>query len=181
MPEDTLTPLSAEAITRALGGRETGPFGRQIHYAPQVGSTNDIAKELAAQGAPEGALVITDEQTEGRGRMGRRWLAPPNTSLLMSLIFRPDLPPDEANRLVMTVGLAAAEAIEAQTELTVNVKWPNDLLISGAKVAGILAESGLIADQLDYVVVGAGINVNIRDTPASDLMFDSGAFSHTTR
>ena len=170
MQANALTPLSADAIRRALTRRAVGPFGQNLHYATRVGSTNDIAKRLAEEGAPEGTLAIADEQTAGRGRMGRRWLAPPNSALLMSLIFRPHLPPEETNRLVMICGLAAAEAIEAHTGLTVDVKWPNDLQISGAKVAGILAESGLMAGKLAYVVVGIGINVNMREDPAEDLL-----------
>ena len=171
MQEEALPPLPADAIKRALKRQAVGPFGVQVHYAARVGSTNDIAKQLAEGGAPEGTLVIADEQTAGRGRMGRRWLAPPNSALLMSLVFRPDLPPDEANRLVMACGLAAAEAIEAHTELTVSVKWPNDLQIGGAKVAGILAESGLVEGRPLYVVVGIGVNVNTREDPADDLIY----------
>lgn len=178
MPEDPLAPLSGEAIQRTLKGRAIGPFGQPIHYRPQGGSTNDIAAELARTGAPQGTLVITDEQTAGRGRMGRRWTAPPNTALLLSLVFRPDLPPDEANRLVMTVGLAAAEAIETRTGLRVDVKWPNDLLVVGAKVAGILAESGVVEGRLDYVVVGIGINVNLRDDPVETLLYPATSLLH---
>jgi BirA family biotin operon repressor/biotin-[acetyl-CoA-carboxylase] ligase len=173
MSDDTRISLSTKSIARALQGCAVGPFGAQIHYAAQVGSTNDVARTLAEKGAPEGTLVIADEQTAGRGRMGRRWSAPPKTSLLMSLIFRPTLPPEEANRLVMACGLAAAEAIEIQTKLSVDAKWPNDLLVGGAKLAGILAESALLAgsDQLAYVIVGIGVNVNVRDDPGDNLIY----------
>jgi BirA family biotin operon repressor/biotin-[acetyl-CoA-carboxylase] ligase len=157
-----------------------GLFGAQVHYAAQVGSTNDIVRQLAEEGAPEGTLVVADEQTAGRGRMGRRWLAPPNMALLMSLLFRPSLPPEEANRLVMACGLAAAEAIEARTGLAVDVKWPNDLQIGGAKVAGILAESELLGERLVYVVVGIGINVNMREDPAEKLLYPATSLLRET-
>jgi BirA family biotin operon repressor/biotin-[acetyl-CoA-carboxylase] ligase len=169
MRHDIFSPLSAEVLTRALDSCRLGPFGANTHYLAQVGSTNDVAKTLANEGAPEGTLVITDEQTAGRGRMGRRWLAPPNTALLVSLLFRPTLHATEANRLTMVVGLAAAEAIEAVTGLPVQVKWPNDLLVGGAKVAGILPESGLVGDELEYVVVGIGINVNMDEMPTETV------------
>src|SRR5512137_1691476 len=104
-----MQPLSLSQIKAALANLRVGPFGVMVHYYPQVGSTNDVARGLAADGAPEGTIVITDEQIRGRGRLARHWIAPPNTSLLMSLIFRPALPPDQAHRLVITCGLALAE------------------------------------------------------------------------
>jgi BirA family biotin operon repressor/biotin-[acetyl-CoA-carboxylase] ligase len=151
--------LSVESIEK---GRTTAFMGRKIIYYPSVGSTNDVAKELAAQGAPEGTLVITDEQTAGKGRLGRRWLAPPGTSLLMSLLFHSRfLASYQAQRLTMICSLAAAEAIEAVTGLTAAIKWPNDIVVQGKKVAGILTELGATGERLDYAVVGLGLNVNL--------------------
>jgi len=131
-----------------------------VIYCRSVGSTNELARELAAAGAAEGTLVLADEQTAGRGRLGRSWLSPAGSSLLLSLIFRPPWTPQQAGRLTMICSLAAAEAIEAQTGLTVNLKWPNDVLIGGRKVGGVLAELSVMGDVLDYVVAGLGLNVN---------------------
>ncbi len=164
-----MQPLSLSQIKAALANLRTGPFGVMIHYYSQVGSTNDVARELAAYGAPEGTIVITDEQTRGRGRLARHWLAPPNTSLLMSVIFRPTLPPDQAHRLLIACGLALAEACEAVTGVRIDVKWPNDLLIDGKKVAGVLAESAIEGERLKWVIVGAGLNVHQVFTPTDPL------------
>jgi BirA family biotin operon repressor/biotin-[acetyl-CoA-carboxylase] ligase len=157
---EIMQPLSQRQIWNALSREDTGPFGANAHYYPVTGSTSDVARELAAGHAPEGTLVVADEQTAGRGRMGRRWEAPPRTSLLMSVIFRPRIPADQIYRLVMVCGLAVAEACEDVTGVTVAVKWPNDLLIGGRKVAGILPESAFTGESLSWVVVGMGINVN---------------------
>jgi len=143
-------------------------FGQRLVCLPSVGSTNDTAKELAAQGAAEGTVVVADEQTAGRGRMGRRWVAPPGTCLLCSLLFRPQLAPLHANRLTMLCSLAAADAVAEVAGLQVALKWPNDLIVASAsqparwgKLAGVLTETGIVAGELDFVVVGIGVNVNV--------------------
>lgn len=183
MSSDSLIPLSANQIENRLRQHNTGAFGARVHYVRRTRSTNDIAKKLVADGAPQGTLVIADEQTAGRGRMGRRWLAPPYSALLMSLIFRPSqrMLPDEANRLVMACGMAACEAIETLTGLSVDVKWPNDLQMRGSKVAGILSESAVLGSRLEYVIVGMGLNVNMRQEffdevsyPATSLQCELG-------
>jgi len=161
-----LSELSAESIKRGL---RTALIGQNIVYRPCLGSTNDLLKVLAAQGAPEGTLVITDEQTAGRGRLGRKWLAPPNTSLLLSLLFRPNLAPNQAQRLTMICSLAIADAIEGLTGLTVDLKWPNDILIRGKKAGGILTELGTTGERLDYVAVGMGLNVNLAVSALPEL------------
>jgi BirA family biotin operon repressor/biotin-[acetyl-CoA-carboxylase] ligase len=138
-------------------------------YCSSVGSTNEVLKELAVQGAPEGTLVITDEQTAGKGRLGRRWLAPPDTSLLLSLLFRPDLAPNQAQQLTMICSLAIADATEGLTSLPVDLKWPNDILIRGKKAGGILTELGTMGRHLDYVVVGMGLNVNLAVSALPEL------------
>lgn len=155
-----MPPLSKRAIWSALSGIESGAFGANVHYFEQATSTNDVARKMAEEHAPEGTLVFADEQTAGRGRMGRRWEAPPETNLLMSVIFRPVIAPDEVNRLVIACGLAVCEACERATKVKVDVKWPNDLLIGEKKVAGILPESSMVGAQLSWVVVGMGVNVN---------------------
>jgi BirA family biotin operon repressor/biotin-[acetyl-CoA-carboxylase] ligase len=167
--------LSEERIRAAL---TTQVFGRQLVYLPSTGSTNDVAKDLAAQGAPEGTVVLADEQTAGRGRMGRRWLAPPGTCLLCSILFRPDLPPTQAQRLTMLCSLAAADAAEQVAGLRTVIKWPNDLITKAQsskpkvqrsdlqppnwrKLAGVLTETGVMGERLDFAIVGIGINVNV--------------------
>ena len=164
----------------------TQVFGRELAVLPRTGSTNDVAKDLAARGAPEGTVVVADEQTAGRGRLARRWLAPPRTCLLCSLLFRPDLPPIQAQRLTMLCSLAAADAIEQVAGLSVHLKWPNDLVAKSQigksanqqiadlqspfsilhpptwrKLAGILTETGITGERLDFAVVGIGVNVNV--------------------
>lgn len=150
--------LSAERI---LAGLDTVFVGQNLVYLPETGSTNDEVRRLARAGAPVGTLVVSDFQTVGRGRYDRRWEAPPGSSLLMSLLFRPDLAPHQVQRLTMICGLATADAIEGETNLRVGLKWPNDIVVNGAKAGGILTEIELLGDQLDYVVVGIGLNVNL--------------------
>ena len=140
-------------------------FGRELTYLPSTGSTNDVAKELAVQGAPEGAVIVADEQTAGRGRLGRRWLAPPDSCLLCSILFRPDLLPTQTQQLTMVCALAAADAIKEVADLHVWLKWPNDLVIESQgwkKLAGLLTETGFTGVRLEYVIVGIGINVNVK-------------------
>lgn len=137
---------------------------RKVIYLTVTGSTNDVAKELAARGAEEGTVVVADEQTAGRGRMKRRWLAPPGTCLLCSLLFRPQLPPTRTNQLTMLCSLAAADAVEQVAGLPVVLKWPNDLITQSPtwkKLAGVLTETGIVGERLEFAVVGIGINVNV--------------------
>ena len=146
---------------RILAGLDTRMVGRHLVYLPQTPSTNDWLRGLAQEGAPEGAVVITDYQSAGRGRLGRRWEAPPGECLLLSLLFRPQLAPHQAQRLTMICGLAAVDAIGAETGLDAALKWPNDIVTGQGKLGGILTEVSLQADRLDYVIVGLGLNVNL--------------------
>jgi len=144
---------------------KTRYVGRSMKFLPCVTSTNDVARDLARQGAPEGTVVLADEQTSGRGRMGRRWLAPPSSAILCSIIFRPPSPPGQLNYLTMLCSLAAADAIEQMTGLHVALKWPNDLIIQSStgwkKLGGVLTEAEVMGGQPAYVIVGIGINVNV--------------------
>jgi BirA family transcriptional regulator, biotin operon repressor / biotin---[acetyl-CoA-carboxylase] ligase len=153
-----MSDLSAESITAAL---VTQRLGRPVLYFPRTGSTNEVAHERAAAGAPDGLLVIADEQTAGRGRLDRRWWAPAGSSLLMSLHLQPPLPPEQAGQLTMCLGLAAVEGIEAVTGLHPALKWPNDLLLDGRKLGGMLTELRLDGERLRYAVLGLGVNVNV--------------------
>jgi BirA family biotin operon repressor/biotin-[acetyl-CoA-carboxylase] ligase len=167
--------LSVEAIRAGL---DTRFVGQNVVYLPETGSTNDEARRLAEEGASEGTLLIADHQTAGRGRLTRRWEAPPGCCLLMSLLFRPDLAPNQVQRLTMICGLALADAIASETGLVVGLKWPNDVLLDGAKVAGILTEVGLTASRVDYVVAGIGLNVNLdRARLPADLLVPATSLS----
>ncbi len=150
--------LTREAILAAL---DTAFVGRSLEVYDAIDSTNARAVAWARTGAPDGSLVIADEQTAGRGRLGRRWHAPPGSALLFSLVLRPALMPMQAQRATMLCSSAAVEAISAVTGLTAQVKWPNDLVIERKKVGGVLTELGLAGCELDYVVVGMGLNVNL--------------------
>ncbi len=152
------TPLSAAAITAAL---TTHRLGRPTLFYPSIGSTNDVCHEQAAAGAAEGLLVVADEQMAGRGRLDRRWWAPRGSSLLMSLLLRPPIPPTRAAQLTMCLGLGAAEGIEQVTGLRPALKWPNDLLLDGRKLGGMLTELRLAGERIEYAVLGIGINVHV--------------------
>ncbi|ADL07649.1 biotin--[acetyl-CoA-carboxylase] ligase [Thermosediminibacter oceani] len=140
-------------------------LGRKIYYYPATASTNEEAKKLAGEGAHHGSLVIAEEQTGGKGRMGRVWLSPPRVGIWMSIILRPVIQPYEAPRITMTGAVAAAKAIRERTGVTCHIKWPNDILVEGKKVAGILTEMSADIDGINYVVMGIGINVNNDDFP----------------
>jgi BirA family biotin operon repressor/biotin-[acetyl-CoA-carboxylase] ligase len=165
--------LSVASIEKGL---TTVFMGRKIIYYRSIGSTNNVTRELAVRGAPEGTLVIADEQTAGKGRLGRRWLAPSGTSLLMSLLFRPHSPfsVHQAQRLTMICSLAVAEAIETVTGLTAAIKWPNDIVVQGKKAGGVLTELGATSERLDYAIVGLGLNVNL-DFGAGEAMEELAA------
>ncbi|GGE11621.1 bifunctional ligase/repressor BirA [Marinithermofilum abyssi] len=141
----------------------TRSFGQHFRYRAQVTSTQALAHEWAREGAPEGAVVIAEEQTEGRGRMGRSWHSPPRSGIWMSLILRPSLPLPLAPQLTLVASVALSRALKSETGLPVSIKWPNDLLVHGKKVCGILTELRGEQDQIQYIVLGMGINVNVTE------------------
>ncbi len=169
--------LSQQALARLLAGV---PFVTQALYLQATTSTNDVLKGMAREGAPEGTLVLADEQTAGRGRLNRKWLAPAGTSLLFSLLFRPSSawPNDAAFRspLVYTMicSLAVRDAARRVLGIPVGIKWPNDLTHDGRKLGGILTEISTDAEGARHVVVGIGLNVN---WDPSDAEFDYPATS----
>ncbi len=134
--------------------------GSEFVYRPVTSSTNDDTRNLALEGAPDGLVVLADEQSHGRGRLGRAWLAPPETCLLLSVLFRRSIPVEQAGQLTMLMGLAALDAIREVAGLEAELKWPNDLMLSGRKVGGILSEVQLSGSRLRWAVVGLGLNVN---------------------
>ena len=164
MTSEPLPPELAEAL--ACRRERLGRLGDPLLYFPTTGSTNDVASALAARGGAEGAVVIADAQTDGRGRRGRQWFSPPESGLYVSVILTPGrarVAPERATMLLtLTAAVALADGIEASTGLAPEIKWPNDLLVGRRKLAGILAESvgGAGPSSADAsIVLGYGINV----------------------
>ncbi len=143
-----------------LFGLETERFGRYIYYYDSVDSTQTEAHKLINEGAPEGTIVIADEQTSGKGRLAREWHSLKQKGVWMSLIIKPNLPPQQAPQYTLITAVAIARTIEQLTELTPEIKWPNDILINGKKVVGILTELQAEADQIKALIIGIGMNVN---------------------
>ena len=154
--------LFPQEITQGLKARYLrGP----IHYFAVLPSTNDLAKELGAQGAPEGTLVVAEGQSRGRGRLGRSWESPAGLGLYVSLLLRPPLPPTEMPALTLTAAVAAVRALSRAAGVAPGIKWPNDLLLGGRKLGGILTEMETEADRIRHLVVGLGLNINNRSFP----------------
>lgn len=142
-------------------GLKTSFMGQKdIWYFDEIDSTNLKAKELASAGATEGTVVLAESQTMGRGRKGRCWSSPVGTGVYISLILRPDFPPDKATQLTFVTAVAAARAVKKVADVDVKIKWPNDLLIEKRKLAGILTEISTDTESINYAVVGLGININ---------------------
>lgn len=151
---DILTPgLLSEKI------RST-PFGKRIHHFFKIDSTNRHAMELGSEGEPHGTLVVAEEQTAGRGRLGRTWHSQKGKGIYASFLLRPNLHPAQAPLLTIAAGLAVRDAVKDVTNLEADLRWPNDLLLEGKKFCGILLEMQAEARNIKYVVVGVGLNVN---------------------
>lgn len=146
-------------------GLKTKTMGQTIYFYEETDTTNNHARELALEGAPEGTLVVAEKQTAGRGRRGKVWESPLGTGIWMSLVLRPQIAPAEASVLTLLCGLATAEAIEAETGLSAGIKWPNDILINGKKAVGILTEMDCEMSEVHFVIPGIGINVNTASFP----------------
>lgn len=156
---DLLTP----SLVRAqLDDLELG--AKSVHFF-KTGSTNTVAARLAADGAPHGTVVLAEEQTGGRGRFGRTWYSEKSSGIYVSIILRPPLSPAAAPGITLMAGLAAHQAVLSVTGLLPDIRWPNDLLLNGRKICGILTEMSAEVDRLHSVVVGVGINVNHRQMP----------------
>jgi len=157
---DILTP---DLLRQQLKG---SMFGKRIHHFFRTDSTNRVAMELGYTNEPEGAVVIAEEQTAGRGRAGRNWHSERATGIYATLLLRPKISPVQAPLLTMMAGLSAHAAIQAQTGLQPDVKWPNDLVLNGKKLGGILTEMHAEPTVVRFVIVGIGINVNQEQFPA---------------
>lgn len=140
---------------------KTQVLGIKIFYYPEIGSTNNEAKKMANEGCPEGTLIITETQLIGRGRLARGWFSPRGKGIWFSVVLRPPFPPQEAPKCTLMCAVAINRAIRQLTGLACGIKWPNDILIGGRKLVGILTEMSAEMDAINYVVIGMGINVNI--------------------
>jgi BirA family biotin operon repressor/biotin-[acetyl-CoA-carboxylase] ligase len=155
-------------------------FDENLHHFYKIGSTNTAAMAAAAEGAPEGSVFLAEEQTAGRGRGANLWQSPRSSGIYCSVVVRPALPPSEVLVLSLAAGLAVRAAIEqVDSRVSADLKWPNDVLIDGKKVCGILTEMNAEATRVRYIVVGVGINVNQssfpKDLPATSLRMTTGS------
>ncbi len=151
--------LHADDLASRLG--KTKIIGRDIRVFRETTSTNDVIEKLARDGVKEGAVVFAEAQTKGRGRLGRKWISPAKKGLWFSVLLRPDLRPQEATQLTVASAAALRRAIEYNTGLKAEIKWPNDILIRGKKVAGILTELHAEVDRVKHVILGMGVDVNL--------------------
>jgi BirA family transcriptional regulator, biotin operon repressor / biotin---[acetyl-CoA-carboxylase] ligase len=156
--------LLADEVQPLAKSKTIGQTGYK--YFATVGSTNTEARRLAEKGAPEGTIVIAEEQTAGKGRKGRDWVSPKQTGIYATLILRPTLPIEDTPLLTLLAAVATCEAIVTSTGIPPTIKWPNDILMNGKKVAGILTEVSSEVDRVEFALIGMGLNVN---TPAEAL------------
>lgn len=145
-------------------------------HLDSVDSTNNYAKRIAEEGAVNGTLVMADEQTGGKGRRGRTWESPKGVNIAMTLLLRPEILPEHASRLTLLMAMAVAQGIRDVTGLSAGIKWPNDVVVNGKKVCGILTEMSTEVDYINYVVIGAGINVN-QDNFPEEIRHIAGSLS----
>ena len=172
--------LTASRIFQGLGAKR---LGRRIEVHPELASTNRTAHALAEAGEPEGAIVIAEAQTRGQGRLGRQWVSPANLNLYISFLLRPRLDPAESAKITLLAAVAVADTLKDQVPSTPRIKWPNDVLLRGRKVAGILSELACEPGRTLFVIVGIGLNLNfpralmspeLRDR-ATSVMEEAGA------
>lgn len=158
--------------------------GKTVCFYSETDSTNIQAKKLGEAGSPHGTLVVAEEQSAGRGRRGRAWESPAGSSIYMSILLRPEISPEKAPMLTLLMAYSVTEALEECENLSAQIKWPNDLVLNGKKIVGILTEMSTEIDYINHVVIGVGINVNMEHFPeelkekATSLKIESG---HTIR
>lgn len=150
-------------------------IGKKVHYYATLTSTMETAKKLAREEAPEGTVIIADKQTSGRGRMGRAWLSPEG-NLAISVILRPSM--NDLPQLIMIGSVAVVRAVKSTTGLNAQIKWPNDILIEGKKVCGILIESEIKGNKINFTTIGMGINVNLNPTDFPEISSLATSLSH---
>jgi len=147
-----------DLLSRVTAGKIVG---RDIRVFEQTASTNDVVEKLARDGVAEGVVVLAESQSKGRGRLGRQWLSPARKGLWLSVLLRPKLRPQAATQLTVAAATALSRAIRRQTDLVPQIKWPNDILLKGRKAAGVLTEMSAELDQIRYLILGIGVNVNL--------------------
>jgi BirA family transcriptional regulator, biotin operon repressor / biotin---[acetyl-CoA-carboxylase] ligase len=150
-------PLQLQQVQDGLATRR---LGTKFHYFAEIDSTNVYARRLAEQGANEGEVIIAESQTRGRGRLGRNWVSPPFVNLYVSVILRPQLAPVHAPQLTLMAAVALADTIASFIGTPPTIKWPNDILVGGKKLAGILTESSCDSERIEFVILGIGVNLN---------------------
>lgn len=144
---------------------DTKWLGKHWYFQEETDSTNDWAKRAGKEGAPHGSAFVAESQTKGKGRRGKSWENPRGTGLAMSILLRPQMRPENAPMMTLLMGLSGAQAVEDITGLTPGIKWPNDLVLSGKKICGILTEMTMSGSEIDYVVIGIGVNLNMEAFP----------------
>lgn len=150
--------LNQESLKQNLAGKF---IGHQLHYYEEIGSTNDEAFRFGIQGAPEGTVLVAESQSGGKGRMQRVWHSPAGANIYTSVILRPHFEPAHATQISIAAGVAVAETLGPYCRSKVLLKWPNDVLIDGKKVCGILSQMKMSGNAIDFIVAGIGINVNL--------------------
>jgi BirA family biotin operon repressor/biotin-[acetyl-CoA-carboxylase] ligase len=148
-------------LARTLAPPRECVIGRDIRVFEETTSTNDVIEKLARDGVKEGVVVFAESQTKGRGRLGRKWISPERKGLWFSILLRPDLRPQETTQLTVASATALRRAIQSETGLQPEIKWPNDILIGGKKVAGILTELSAELDRVKHIILGIGVDVNL--------------------
>jgi BirA family biotin operon repressor/biotin-[acetyl-CoA-carboxylase] ligase len=154
--------MKEAALRRKL---RTKYFGRTLYFFDSVSSTNDYAKTLAEQGAPEGTLVVADTQTAGRGSGNRSWLSPPRTGIWLSCALTPSFHPSRVREAGILAAYSVAAALREKYAVPVMLKWPNDIILGGKKIGGLLSEACAAGDTISCLVIGLGLNVNTRRFP----------------
>lgn len=160
--------------------RKTEWVGKQIYYFDVLDSTNTKANHLAEKGAEHGTLVVAGRQEAGKGRRGRNWSSPANTGIFMTLLLKPELASQNASMLTLVTALAVAKAIKRETGLAAEIKWPNDIVLNGKKICGILTEMSAQIDYVNHIVIGIGINVHNEEFPeelserATSILLEGG-------
>ncbi|MGE5630966.1 MAG: biotin--[acetyl-CoA-carboxylase] ligase [Caulobacteraceae bacterium] len=159
---DSLSPVEVLPLL------ETEFLGREVIYLDSIDSTNAYAKKAAENTFWDGTVVIADEQTCGRGRLGRQWISPKGKGIWMSMLLKPDILPSDASKITLVAAYAVCRALEDCCKLDAKIKWPNDIVVNGKKLCGILTEMSADIDEIKYVVVGIGINANLDLTDFGD-------------
>jgi BirA family biotin operon repressor/biotin-[acetyl-CoA-carboxylase] ligase len=149
---------------------KTKRFGKDVYSFQETSSTSDVASALARGSAEEGTVVVADKQTAGRGRIGRSWESPPGVGIWMSVILRPRVPPMNAPQFTIASAMAVSDLLQEETGLEVSIEWPNDIVVRGKKVCGILTEMVAEQDRVEFVIVGIGLNVNQSQDDFSPLL-----------